>query len=596
MCAAAQSPTAPHRPLPPATGVRPGVPELTPLPPRRPAAAAPALDLTRRDLLRGALLAAAGDGTPRASSLDEHVLPARQVDAPPLPPLSVIAFNRMGFGPRPADWAMWQGLGANDDARLQAYVAQQLAPAAIDDSACDARIAAGGFVTLNKSLRQLWQDHVIDNQGDYGWYVRPADETYHVTWLRAIYSKRQLLEVLADFWHNHFNVYAFDQAAPVFVHFDRDVIRANALGNFRTLVEAVSSSTAMLFYLDNAYSTDGGPNENFARELFELHTMGANAYMGHLDQGQVPLDPEGRPVAYVDEDVYEAARAFTGWTVNGAHWELPDYDPGPPERYIPGTFLAWDDWHDRFQKYVLGDRLPSNQGPLADGRRVLDLLAAHPATARHVCWKLCQRLLADDPPQSVVDAAVAAWQANLNAPDQLKTVVRTILLSAEFKTTWGEKVKRPLELIASVLRGSGAEWRPDWEWTFYWWVSGLGQRLFEWPAPNGHPDRYTAWTSTSVMLHRWNVTGALLENWLEPEVQVNLAGQMPSNRVTANQIVDWWIQRLFGRTIDADDRAEVVAFMAQGFHPDHDLPADQIADRLPSLVQLLCMTPDFQYR
>ena len=98
------------------------------------------------------------------------------------------------------------------------------------------------------------------------------------------------------------------------------------------------------------------------------------------------------------------------------------------------------------------------------------------------------------------------------------------------------------------------------------------------------------------MLHRWNVAGALLENWLEPSVQVNLLTQMPSNRTTPNQIVDWWIQRLMGRSINADDRSEIVFFMAQGFDPDHELPADQIADRLPSAVQLICMTPDFQYR
>ncbi len=590
--------TPPRRP--PDTTPRPGA--WPPPPPHRPGWRQPAPpQLTRRDLLQGKLLPSnlgwrqGYEFQPRAQAIADHPLPPRPATAPDLPPLAAIAFNRMAFGPRPGDWDDWQGLGANDEQRLQAYVAQQLAPNSIQDSDCDARIAGGGFLTLHKSLRQLWQDHVIDNN-DYSWYVRPAEETYHVTWLRAIYSKRQLLEVLVDFWHNHFNVYAMDQAAPVFVHYDRDVIRANALGNFRTFIEAVGSSTAMLFYLDNAYSNAGGPNENYARELLELHTLGADAYFGHMEQGDVPLDAEGRPIAFVDEDVYEAARALTGWTVNGSYWDLPPYDPGPPERFIPGTFLAWSDWHDRFQKHVLGVRLPSNQGPLTDGRQVFDLAAAHPATARHVCRKLCQRLIADNPPQSVVDAAVAVWQANLDAPDQIKKVVRTILLSNEFKTTWGEKIKRPLELIASVLRGANAEWTPDWDWIFYWWYSGLGQRLFEWPAPNGHPDHYTAWTSTSVMLHRWNVPSAILQNWMEPDVQVNLVGEMPAQLTTTNQIVDWWVARLLGRSLNAEDHAEVIAFMAQGFHPDNPLPADQIADRLPSLVHLICMTPDFQYR
>ncbi|MFZ2487897.1 MAG: DUF1800 domain-containing protein [Anaerolineae bacterium] len=564
---------------------------LLPHPPLPQSSAAP---LDRRTLLRGTAVELL---TPRAQSMDDHVLPRHNNRAPTLPPLSVIAFNRMGFGPRPTDWALWQSLGATDEARLTAYVDEQLNPAAINDSDCDARLASNGFVTLNKSLRQLWEDHVTNNTGGgYEWYVRPADETVQATWLRAIYSKRQLLEVLADFWHNHFNVYAFDQAAPIFTSFDRDVIRAHALGNFRTLLEAVGSHPAMLFYLDNYISSDGGPNENYARELFELHAMGADAYLGHLNQGQVPLDPQGRPIAYVDEDVYEAARAFTGWTINGAHWELPAYDPGPPERYVPGTFLTWDDWHDRFQKHILGNTIPSNQGTLPDGRAVFDLLAAHPATARHVCTKLCRRLIADDPPQAVIDAAVAVWQANLAAPDQLKRVVRTILLSPEFKTTWGQKVKRPLELVVSVLRGVNATWSPDWDWQFYWWVAGLGQRVFEWPAPNGHPDTATAWTSTSVMLQRWNVTAGLLENWVGNSVQVDLLAQMPATQTSANQIVDWWSQRLLGRALDAADRAEIVAFMAQGFAAGGSLPADQIADRLPSTVQLICMAPDFQYR
>ncbi|MER2599785.1 MAG: DUF1800 domain-containing protein, partial [Caldilineales bacterium] len=522
--------------------------------------------------------------------------PLRYGRAPALPPLSVIAFNRMGFGPRSTDWALWQGLGANDAARFAAYVDQQLNPAAINDSDCDARLASNGFVTLNKSLRQLWQDHVINNPGGYEWYVRPADETVQATWLRVIYSKRQLLEVLADFWHNHFNIYAFDQAAPIFVSFDRDVIRTHALGNFRALLEAVGSHPAMLFYLDNYISSDAGPNENYARELFELHTMGTDAYLGHLNQEEVPRDAQGRPIAYVDEDVYEAARAFTGWTINGAHWELPAYNPGPPERYVPGTFLAWDDWHDRFQKHVLGTQLASNQSPLADGRAVFDLLAAHPATARHVCTKLCRRLIADTPPQTVIDAAVAVWQANLTAPDQLMRVMRTILLSNEFKTTWGEKVKHPLELVASVLRGANAVWSPDWEWHFYWWMAGLGQRLFEWPAPNGHPDVATAWTSTSTMLQRWNVTAGIMENWISDLIQVDLIGQMPASQTSANQIVDWWSQRLLGRALDAANRAEIVAFMAQGFAAGANLPADEITDRLPSVVQLICMAPDFQYR
>lgn len=564
--------------------------------------------LTRRQLLRLDFSHVLGHSTvppggldtpwpliPRAHRMADRVLSQRSVGPPPLPPLSVIAFNRMGFGPRPEDWAMWEALGPDDDARFSAYVEQQLDPDSIDDSDCDARIAAQGFETLDKPLRQLWADHVLDPEATYQVRVQPLEETIQVTWLRALYSKRQLLEVLADFWHNHFNVYGHHYyVAPVFVHYDRDVIRGHALGNFREFIEAVGASTAMLYYLDNVYSSDGGPNENYARELFELHTMGADHYLGHMDQWEVPLDEQGRPVAYVDEDVYEAARAFTGWTVNGSHWELPDYDPGPPEQYVPGTFLTWEDWHDRFQKWVLRTRLPSNQPALSDGRAVYDLLAGHPATARHVCTKLVRRLVADNPPPDVVEAAVATWTANLDAPDQLKQVVRTILLSEGFRTSWGGKVKRPFELVASVMRATAVEWTPGG--SFDWYYRALGQDLFHWPAPNGYPDVKEPWTSTNVMLRRWNITMAILENRLEPEVTVDLLGQMPDTLRTPNAIVDWWIQRILGREINAQDRQEIVDFLAMGRNPDYDLPQDQLEERVPRAVQLICMAPDFQYR
>lgn len=532
---------------------------------------------------------------PRAKSMNDMVLAPRIVGPPPLPPLAVIAFNRMGFGPRPEDRATWEALGPDDASRLAAYVTQQLDPASIDDSDCDARIAARNFETLGKSLRDLWADHVVNNEQGYSYRVLPLEETIQVTWLRALYSKRQLLEVLADFWHNHFNVYGYHyDVAPAFVHYDRDVIRGHALGNFREFIEAVGSSPAMLYYLDNVYSSDGGPNENYARELFELHAMGADHYLGHMDQSDVPLDEQGRPIAFVDEDVYEAARAFTGWTVNGAHWELPDYDPGPPEQYVPGTFLIWADWHDRFQKWILGRRLSSNRPALEDGRAVYDLLAEQPATARHVCTKLVRRLISDNPPPAAVDAAVATWQANLDAPDQLARVVETILLSAEFASTWGGKVKRPFEMVASMLRATGVEWTPSsyFDWTYYL----MGQYNFDWPAPNGYPDRKEPWISTNVMLRRWNITTTILENWMEPEIIVDISDQTPAGLRTPNELADWWIQRIMGREINAQDRQEIVDFLAQGRNPDYDLPQGHLEELLSRAVQLICMAPDFQYR
>ena len=212
--------------------------------------------------------------------------PQRQLNllaaAPPATPTpEVIALNRMAFGPRPGDLDALLALGGDSATRLQAYVEQQINPAAIDDSACDAILAAQGFTTLGKSRQQLWLDHVVKQNVTWDERMQPARETLHATFLRAVYSKRQLVEVLADFWHNHFNVYGWDSwSAGTWVYYDRDVVRGNLFGNFRQMLGAVAKSAAMLYYLDNVSNTSAGPNENYARELFELHGMGAENYFG----------------------------------------------------------------------------------------------------------------------------------------------------------------------------------------------------------------------------------------------------------------------------------------------------------------------------
>ncbi|HET8647745.1 MAG TPA: DUF1800 domain-containing protein, partial [Vicinamibacteria bacterium] len=368
-------------------------------------------------------------------------------DAPTtVPSLAGIVLNRAAFGPRPGDIAAFDALGTTDDQRLQVWVDRHLNPAAIPDAACDARLAGSGFTTLGKSLAQLWAEHVLGNPP---WEVRmrPLWETQRATFIRAVYSERQLAEVLADFWHNHFNVYGDDSIqGPVFVHYDRDVIRAHMLGNFRALLGAVAKSTAMLYMLDNYTSSVAGPNENWARELFELHTMGAENYMGVMRQDDVPVDSQGRPVAYVDADVFEATRCFTGWSVANGQSGAPN----------TGLFHYRPTWHDRFQKHVLRVFIPQDQPELVDGEMVLDALAAHPGTARYVCRKLCRRLIGDAPSQATVDAAAQVFYDQRQAPDQLRQVVRAILLSAEFRATWGAKVKRPFEVVASALRAAGA--------------------------------------------------------------------------------------------------------------------------------------------
>jgi len=410
-----------------------------------------------------------------------------------------------------------------------------------------------------------------------------------MTFLRAVHSKRQLVEVLADFWHNHFNVYGYEYwIGPLWTYWDRDVIRAHQLGNFREMLEAVAAGPCMLYYLDNYTSSSAGPNENWARELIELHTLGAENYLGVMRQVDVPLDGLGRPVGYVDDDVFEATRSFTGWTF--------DFDTG--------LFSYRADWHDHFQKTVLGEYMPPNQAQLADGRDVLDAVAFHPGTARHIAGKLCRRFISDDPPQNVVDAAAAVFESAQNDSDQLAQVVRSILLSDEFLTTWGEKIKRPFEVVVSAMRSAGAEFsfaldegETD---SLLWLYDQAGQPLFSWRAPDGYSDVKEDWQSTTPRVHLWRVCNWLVdvEDALDNHL-MDVVAQTPAGVRSANELADHWINRILGRPLPAVDRLEIVDFMAQGFNPSLDLPIDSDSntqERLRAMVGLIFMTPSFLWR
>ncbi len=511
----------------------------------------------------------------------------------PAPSLAVVVLNRMAFGPRPGDVDAFNALGASDEERLDAYLDQQLAPGTVNDAGCDAKLAAGGFTTLAKSRPQLWADHVVANVERY----RPFEESRTAAFLRAVYSRRQLLEVLLDFWHNHFNVYGRDYwVAPMFVHYDRDVIRAHALGSFRAMLEGVAQSTAMLYYLDNYTSSNAGPNENWARELFELHTLGAESYFGVRQQSEVPLDPGGVPIAYVDADVYEATRAFTGWTVRNSS--------SNPAIGNTGEFFYRDEWHDRFQKTVLGVFMPADQPPLADGLQVLDALARHPGTARHIAGKLCRRLVADEPPAELVEQAAAVFAAGVDATDQIAQTVRFILSSNAFRTIWGEKVKRPFEISVSALRAADTQVQlvqGDSETnSFLSSFRSCGQPLYEWVAPDGYPDLRQSWQSPSPRVMSWRHVNWLI-GWGESSgsFQLDVLGQTPSWARSANQLADFWIQRLLGRPMPSGERLEIVEFMAQGHNPDLALPLDSSAstrDRLRAMVGLIFMAPSFLWR
>lgn len=579
--------------------------------------------LSRRSFL-GASAALAGTvaagactqiGTPASSAQapeepTDEALPASNPSG--LPPVEVIALNRMAYGPRPGDIERVRTIG------FAAYVEEQVRPDDSDDPVLHERLQAarlhieheggGGYPavnaqrplqTLDKPLAELWKlvDWESDVEVPYAEMLRPAEEVVAATILRGVYSKWQLREVLVEFWHNHFHINIFsddERITATWPIYDRDVIRTHALGNFRAFLEAVAQSTPMLYYLDNASSKASPANENYARELFELHTLGSMHYLNAEYQHwrDVPGALAGNPAGYIDDDVYEAARAFTGWTVADGR-EVGEDDLLPNT----GAFHYYAGWHDPYQKRVLGTEFAPNQPALADGQRVLDLVAYHPGTARHICTKLCRRLVADQPPDSLVQQAVATWTNAQQAPDQIAQTVRTILLSPEFAATWGQKVKRPYESLLALLRATNATVQPGYE--LYELLAMYGYRLFAWPAPNGHPDTAAYWLSTNVMLGRWNLPLTVLSDWLD-ETRVDLLAEMPADVRTPRQIISFWMERLIGRPLEPQVMQHLLNALVHDLDPE--TPLDSFAAReeqnylVGQVVAQVAMTPDFQWR
>ena len=553
-----------------------------------------------------------GDRTRAASTgLDAKLPPAEP--APPAlapAPFAVRALNHMSYGATAASLAQFNALGRSSPERLTNWVDWQLDPASIDDGALDARLGSAGYVTLDKTLSQLWADHAAGDPA-YEARMRPAWEVQRAAFVRAIFSQRQLFEVMVNFWHDHFNVTATDfSAAPVYVHYDRQVIRRNAFGNFRQMLEAVARSPAMLYYLDNLSNTRAGPNENFARELLELHTFGAENYLGFMDPFSVPPCPEdpSYPIGYTDVDVYETASAFTGWTVANGHWQFPDENDG--------SFVYRASWHDAGPKFVLGKFLNPEQPALKDGRDILDRAASHPRVAKFICRKLIRRFFSDEPAQELVDSAALVFRQNWQHPDQIARTLRHILLSPAAYSSWGRKTRRPFESVVAAMRAMGSEFTlrvgHDKSNEVMWRMTATGHNPYEWPAPNGYPDHGSAWSGTSSFAMTWK-----LLNWLTEtnEAGVPLApilettrSNLPADQWTARKLVDFWCQRILGYLPDAARRQTLVTFMAQNGHADTyvitdtdswagaDLKRHYNHQRLRSMVSLVLMSPEFLAR
>jgi uncharacterized protein (DUF1800 family) len=557
---------------------------------------------------------AAVAGSPVAPIVDDNggrsmaSLSAPRLITLPSPPFAVRMLNRLSYGATAATISEFNALGSTDKQRLANYVDWQLDWDAISDAAVDTRLNQAGYTTLGKPLTQLWNDHVLGDP-DNALRVRPGQEVQRAAYVRATYSRRQLREVLVNFWHDHFNVQGTEfSIAPVHVHYDRDVIRANAKGNFRTMLEAVASSTAMLYYLDNLSNSRSGPNENWARELLELHTLGAENYLGFMDPFQVPPCPEdpAYPIGYTDIDVYETSAAFTGWSAKNGHWQFPNENDG--------TFVYRQSWHDAGPKFLLGKLIYPEQPAMKDGRDVMDRLASHPRVAKFICKKLIRRFVSDTPSQALIDSAAAIFRANWQHPNQIEITLRHILNSEDMINSWGMKNRRPFEATVAAMRVLGHDWTPRLGHgksdEFMWRVGFTGHAPYNWAAPNGYPDNGLAWSGSNSFAMTWKLLNWLTETSdgdvpLSPIVATTRSGVASW---TANNLVTFWCNRILGYQPEAARRQTLVNFMAQNGDPasyvildndvwqQGDLKRHYNHQRLRSLVSLILMSPEFLSR
>lgn len=525
--------------------------------------------------------------------------------------------NRLGFGARPGDVEKVKAIG------LKKYIDQQLNAGSIDSEQVAARLK--NFEVLNMETAEIFakypnpgallrnleggrrsaannqtaannnqdaaqmteDDRKVRQEKLRGYYqeygLRPANQITQQMQMsrivRAVYSENQLEEQMVDFWMNHFNVFAGKAAVKWFIpSYERDVIRKNALGNFKDLVVGTAQHPAMLFYLDNFQSVspdaqnananrngnqrlqrmlanNGGQinerqrermrergltdeqinkrveraknmannqgknkrgiNENYARELMELHTLG-------VDGG------------YTQADIVEVAKAFTGWTIadprgyrkaaandiqekeNKAIERLRKMN-GVPEDLESGEFYFNENWHDKSTKTVLGQKV--SEGGMKDGLKVIDILVSQPATAKFIAKKLAVKFVNDNPSDVIVNKIAQAFQ---KSNGDIKTTLRAMIDSPEFYSSenYRAKIKTPFELLVSSLRALDADVKTSP--ALLGMLNKMGEPLYGYQAPTGYPDTAEDWVNTGALLERMNFAVALSSNRI-PQTKVNLA-------------------------------------------------------------------------
>ncbi len=431
--------------------------------------------------------------TAKLAALETLSLPTDQLALkyPPPQVLLAVATGRMKMPEDPELRELYQRLSARYKERIDAKKNKKdemkeeevAAGQKLLEDRVRRRVAAMSTEERSALLRKLAPQQVV------------AGELTEAKIYRAVMSERQLEEVLTDFWFNHFNVY-LDKGAGKWLttSYERDAIRPHVLGTFEDLLKATAQHPAMLFYLDNWQSVSAefgerlnrmrkgkarvrGINENYARELMELHTLG-------VDGG------------YTQKDVQEVARCFTGWTIE------------EPNR--GGLFRFNPRFHDRGEKVVLGQKIPAGGG-MEDGFKVIEILARHPNTARFVSTKIAQRFVADTPSPALVERMAASF---LKSSGDIKTVLKTMIGSPEFfsEQSFQAKLKSPLEMAASALRATNAKLSSALDVSQA--LAQMGQPLYRKQEPTGYSNNGEEWLNSAGLLARINFSLALSENKL----------------------------------------------------------------------------------
>lgn len=502
------------------------------------------MDVTRREFLKVLALLSAGAGAAAGCSPLASLLPSQSAGFPD--PLKISspewrALNRITFGPRPDERQRLAEIG------LENYLEEQLSPKNIADHKTNLLINRFEVLEMDADALRNRGDKIFDNYDP----DLVLDDFRQATTLRQVYSKRQLEEVLVEFWTDHFNI-SVQKGDCWFLKVvdDREVIRAHALGNFRELLGASAHSPAMLVYLDNQENHKDAPNENYARELLELHTLGV--------QG-----------GYSQTDVMELARCLTGWRIKEHFWQGElNFDQ---DAHTPGT------------KNILGEIIHNSGREEID--QVLDVLVKHPSTAETICTKLAKRFLADDPPGEII---TKASQAFLKSNGDIKTVLRVILLDGFPNIQTDDiplKYKRPVNFLVSAIRSSGAD--TDGGKAIQRYIKSMGQPLYDWPTPDGYPDTAAAWQGN--LLPRWRFALDLVQNRIKGtkfDLESFLVDIEPGD---ARFFVDRVANNLLGGSLPAGMEIELLSSLEETLSDNPRLAAEIV-------IAGVLSSPTFQWR